>query len=105
MTPKWHGDARLDWSPLLPAEPKVDERRKGVEESMRFRVMIYNIHRAIGFDHRFRPDRMIRIIESHEPDVALLQEVDDGVSRSREMDLARELAATPERVARVECRL
>jgi endonuclease/exonuclease/phosphatase family metal-dependent hydrolase len=61
---------------------------------MRFRVMTYNIHRAIGLDRRFRPERMIRIIESHEPDIILLQEVDDGVPRSREMDLARELAAT-----------
>ena len=60
---------------------------------MRFRVMTYNIHRAIGVDRRFRPERMIRIIESHEPDIVLLQEVDDGVPRSREMDLARELAA------------
>ena len=60
---------------------------------MRFRVMTYNIHRAIGVDRRFRPERIIRIIESHEPDIVLLQEVDDGVPRSREMDLARELAA------------
>ncbi|HLA76727.1 MAG TPA: endonuclease/exonuclease/phosphatase family protein [Vicinamibacteria bacterium] len=59
---------------------------------MRFRVMTYNIHRAIGLDRRFRPERMIRIIESHQPDIVLLQEVDDGVPRSREMDLARELA-------------
>ncbi len=59
---------------------------------MRFRVMTYNIHRAIGVDRRFRPERTIRIIESHDPDIVLLQEVDDGVPRSREMDLARELA-------------
>ena len=65
---------------------------KGVEAAMRFRVMTYNIHRAIGVDRRFRPERMVRIIESHAPDIVLLQEVDDGVPRSREMDLARELA-------------
>jgi endonuclease/exonuclease/phosphatase family metal-dependent hydrolase len=59
---------------------------------MRFRVMTYNIHRAIGLDRRFRPERLIRIIESHAPDIVLLQEVDDGVPRSREVDLARELA-------------
>ena len=61
---------------------------------MRFRVMTYNIHRAIGVDRRFRPERMVRIIASHAPDIVLLQEVDDGVPRSRGMDLARELAAT-----------
>lgn len=56
--------------------------------------MTWNIHRAIGVDRRFRPERVIRIIESHDPDIVLLQEVDDGVPRSREMDLARELAVT-----------
>lgn len=33
----------------------------------------------------------IEIVESHDADIVLLQEVDDGVPRSREMDLAREL--------------
>jgi endonuclease/exonuclease/phosphatase family metal-dependent hydrolase len=60
---------------------------------MRFRVLTYNIHRAIGVDRRFRPERIIRILESHDADVILLQEVDDGAPRSRELDLARELAA------------
>lgn len=55
--------------------------------------MTYNIHRAIGLDRRFRPDRLVRIIDRHSPDIALLQEVDDGVPRSRGMDLALELAA------------
>jgi endonuclease/exonuclease/phosphatase family metal-dependent hydrolase len=59
---------------------------------MRFRVLTYNIHRAIGVDRRFRPDRIASIIESYGPDLALLQEVDEGVPRSRELDLARELA-------------
>jgi endonuclease/exonuclease/phosphatase family metal-dependent hydrolase len=60
---------------------------------MRFRVVTYNIHRAIGVDRRFRPERIVRILESHGADIVLLQEVDDGVPRSRGMDLARELAA------------
>lgn len=60
----------------------------------RFRVMTYNIHRAIGVDRRFRPERVLRIIEAYEPDLVLLQEVDDGAPRSRNMDLARELAAS-----------
>lgn len=54
--------------------------------------MTYNIHRAIGMDRRFRPDRIAGIIAHHEPDLVLLQEVDEGVPRSREKDLARELA-------------
>jgi endonuclease/exonuclease/phosphatase family metal-dependent hydrolase len=59
---------------------------------MRFRIMTYNIHRAIGVDRRFRPDRIVRIADHHAPDVLLLQEVDDGVPRSRERDLGRDLA-------------
>ena len=59
---------------------------------MRVRILSYNIHRAIGLDRRFRPDRIIRIVEHHDPDIVLMQEVDEGVPRSRELDLARELA-------------
>lgn len=59
---------------------------------MRLRIVSYNIHRAIGVDRRFRPERIIRILEHHAADVALLQEVDEGVPRSRELDLAKELA-------------
>ncbi|MDH3282623.1 MAG: endonuclease/exonuclease/phosphatase family protein [Gammaproteobacteria bacterium] len=54
--------------------------------------MTYNIHRAIGLDRRFRPDRVAAILRDHDLDIVLLQEVDEGVPRSREQDLARELA-------------
>ncbi len=57
------------------------------------RVVTYNIHRAIGVDRRFRPERVVRILHHHAPDILLLQEVDDGAPRSRELDMARELAA------------
>jgi endonuclease/exonuclease/phosphatase family metal-dependent hydrolase len=56
------------------------------------RVMTYNIHRAIGVDRRFRPERIVEIVTHHDPDIALLQEVDAGAPRSRELDLAKELA-------------
>jgi endonuclease/exonuclease/phosphatase family metal-dependent hydrolase len=59
---------------------------------MRIRVVSYNIHRAIGVDRRFRPDRIVGIVAEHDADIVLLQEVDEGVPRSRELDLARELA-------------
>lgn len=59
---------------------------------MRLRVMSYNIHRAIGVDRLFRPERIARIIRHHEPDILLLQEVDVGVPRSRNLNLAEELA-------------
>lgn len=59
---------------------------------MLLKVLTYNIHRAIGVDRRFRPERIVKILEHHDADLALLQEVDDGAPRSRELDLARELA-------------
>lgn len=59
---------------------------------MRFRLVTYNIHRCIGVDRRFRPERVVDILGHHDADVVLLQEVDEGVPRSRELDLAVELA-------------
>jgi endonuclease/exonuclease/phosphatase family metal-dependent hydrolase len=56
------------------------------------RIVTYNIHRAIGVDRRFRPERIARILRHYEADVVLLQEVDEGVPRSRELNLAKELA-------------
>ena len=59
---------------------------------MKLRVLSYNIHRAIGVDRRFRPERIVSIIGFYSPDIALLQEVDQGVPRSRELHLAHEIA-------------
>lgn len=59
---------------------------------MKFRVITYNIHRAIGLDRRFRLDRVLDILADHDGDVVLLQEVDEGVPRSRKMNLAKALA-------------
>lgn len=61
--------------------------------ALRLSIMSYNIHRAIGMDRRFRPDRILQVLQHHRPDVALLQEVDSAVPRSNELDLARELAS------------
>jgi len=54
--------------------------------------MTYNIHKAIGVDRRFLPERIVEILRHHNPDVALLQEVDDGVPRSGLLNLAAYLA-------------
>jgi endonuclease/exonuclease/phosphatase family metal-dependent hydrolase len=58
---------------------------------MQLKVLTYNIHRAIGVDRRFRPRRIVEILAHHDADLVLLQEVDEGAPRSRELDLAREL--------------
>ena len=67
---------------------------RSLERSVQFRIMTYNIHRAIGVDRRFRPGRILQVLEHYRPDVVLLQEVDEGAPRSRELDLGRELAET-----------
>ncbi len=55
---------------------------------MKLRLITYNIHRAIGLDRRFQPDRIINILRDHDADIVLLQEVDRGAPRSREIDMA-----------------
>ena len=59
---------------------------------MLLRVLSYNMHRAIGVDRLFRPDRIAKVIDHHQADIVLLQEVDVGVPRSRHLDLAKEMA-------------
>ncbi|TAH36782.1 MAG: endonuclease [Planctomycetota bacterium] len=59
---------------------------------MRVRLMTWNIHRAIGVDRRFRPERVAAVIQHHQPDVLLLQEVDRFVPRSGRLHLAEFLA-------------
>jgi endonuclease/exonuclease/phosphatase family metal-dependent hydrolase len=58
------------------------------------RIITYNIHRAIGVDRRFRPERIAGILAHYGADIVFLQEVDEGAPRSRGLDLARELADT-----------
>jgi endonuclease/exonuclease/phosphatase family metal-dependent hydrolase len=51
---------------------------------MQIRVVTYNIHKGIGgVDRRYRPDRIVETLAHYNPDIVLLQEVDDGVPRSR----------------------
>lgn len=59
---------------------------------MQLRILTYNIHRAIGIDRRFRPERIAKILQHYDADICLLQEVDEGAPRSRELVLAGELA-------------
>lgn len=59
---------------------------------MQLRILSYNMHRAIGVDRLFRPERIAKVIKHHQADIVLLQEVDVGVPRSRNLDLAKEMA-------------
>src|SRR5262245_31352417 len=51
---------------------------------MRLRVLSYNIHKCIGgIDRRYEPERTAEVIRKLEADVLLLQEVDNGTSRTK----------------------
>lgn len=68
---------------------------------MKFRLVTYNIHKGIGgVDRRYRPERIVEVLRHYRADVALLQEVDDGVPRSkhhRQVDLLAEALEMPHR--------
>ncbi len=68
---------------------------------MRIRLITYNIHKGIGgVDRRYRPERIIETLARYEPDIVLLQEVDDGVPRSRrdcQVDLLGDALELPHR--------
>lgn len=50
---------------------------------MRFRVVSWNIHKGIGgVDRLYRLERVIHVLKTLEPDIALLQEVTEGMPRS-----------------------
>ncbi|HEY7819288.1 MAG TPA: endonuclease/exonuclease/phosphatase family protein, partial [Vicinamibacteria bacterium] len=58
---------------------------------MRLRIVTYNIHKCIGgLDRRYDPLRVAHVIARYEPDLVLLQEVDQHARRSnadRQVDL------------------
>ena len=60
---------------------------------MKLRIITYNIHRAIGLDRRYQPERIVKILADHDADIVLLQEVDEGAPRSKGHDMAQEIAA------------
>jgi endonuclease/exonuclease/phosphatase family metal-dependent hydrolase len=58
---------------------------------MHLRLLTYNIHKCIGVaDRRYNPGRIVDVIAHYNPDIVLLQEVDDEARRSkfdRQVDL------------------
>lgn len=60
----------------LPAPPK------------QLRVLTYNIHHGEGMDNRFDYERLAAVIQSVDPDLVALQEVDRATGRSSGVDQA-----------------
>jgi endonuclease/exonuclease/phosphatase family metal-dependent hydrolase len=69
-------------------------RRLSKTGPVRLRLLTYNIHKCIGgLDRRYRPERIEAAIRHYEPDIVILQEVDEGARRSnrdRQVDLLAE---------------
>jgi endonuclease/exonuclease/phosphatase family metal-dependent hydrolase len=60
---------------------------------MHFRLLSFNIHKGIGgVDRKYDLDRTVETIKFYQPDVVLLQEVDEEVPRSRHHRQAEVLA-------------
>ena len=58
----------------------------------RLRVLTYNIHHGEGTDRKLDLERIAKVIESAQPDIVALQEVDKTVKRSQSVDQPAELA-------------
>jgi endonuclease/exonuclease/phosphatase family metal-dependent hydrolase len=58
----------------------------------RLMVLTYNIHSGVGVDRRYDLERIGRVLQEERPDVAALQELECGASRSRQDDQASVLA-------------
>lgn len=69
---------------------------------MIIRVLTYNVHKCIGgLDRKYRPERIVEVIEHHDPHIILLQEVDNNAARSsyhKQVDYLAEHLGLPHRV-------
>lgn len=52
----------------------------------RMTVVSYNIHRAVGTDRRYRPDRIATVLEELRADIVALQEVESGSSNDHTLE-------------------
>jgi endonuclease/exonuclease/phosphatase family metal-dependent hydrolase len=62
------------------------------EQPLSLRVLSYNIHHGEGTDGKNDLERIARLIDSLNPDLVALQEVDSGTKRTHRIDQPAELA-------------
>lgn len=76
---------------------------------MLLKFLTYNIHKGIGgIDRKYRLERIVEVLAHYNPDVAFLQEVDNGVPRSRadcQIERLREALDYPHGVYQANVRL
>jgi endonuclease/exonuclease/phosphatase family metal-dependent hydrolase len=74
------------WKRELAGQLPVD----GAPPATELRIASYNIHKAVGRDRRFDPDRIIEVLSQIDADVVALQEADQRFGeRAGLLDLAR----------------
>ncbi len=74
------------WKRDLAGGPVPEAAQPGAE----LRIASYNIHKAVGRDRRFDPDRIIEVLRQIDADVVALQEADQRFGeRTGLLDLAR----------------
>lgn len=83
---------RIHWLPLWLGFVTFTAGPLAAEEPIRLRVLSYNIHHAEGVDGKLDVERIAAIIQSVEPDLVAVQEVDQRVQRSQLVDQPAELA-------------
>ncbi|QDT56807.1 Endonuclease/Exonuclease/phosphatase family protein [Caulifigura coniformis] len=59
---------------------------QAAESPLRVKVLCYNIHHGRGTDDKVDIERLARVIQSVDPDLVALQEVDSGVNRSSQIN-------------------
>jgi iduronate 2-sulfatase len=80
------------WLLMCPVLVRGQEPPALDEIPRRIVVLSYNIHHAEGVDGQLDLDRIADVIRAAKPDIVALQEVDQGVARSENVDQPRQLA-------------
>lgn len=74
------------------SKPVLTSRELSTATTASMRLMSYNVHRCLGLDRQYSPERIAEVIASCHPDVVALQEVDVGRLRSGHVDQAEVIA-------------
>jgi len=67
-------------------------RPGSLEENPSIRVVTYNVHSCLTLDGHLAPHRIARVLHNLRPDIVALQEVDQGMERTRGQDQAAIIA-------------
>jgi len=72
--------------------PNIEEESRVDADPTALRILAYNIRHGLGMDDSVDLERSARLINSLEPDIVTLQEIDNGTERTGNVDQAAILA-------------